>query len=416
MDFALLIPILVTASGIYFLIKLKFFFIIHPLRTLKEFCNEIRNEKSRRSFFLALAGTLGVGNIFGVSAGILIGGPGSLFWMLISSIFAMVIKYAETLCTCAYPENKGGMAFVIAGAFKKRGRPLSLTYATLTVILAFFMGAAMQSGAIADVSQSALGMNKNICTIIVVFLFIPCLFGGLSKIEKVTEILIPLTTIVYILMCLTVILINNYKLPTVFESIINSAFSLKSFGSGVGAIAVKEGFARGILSNEAGVGTSALGHSTAKGRDPHIAGLFGIFEVFFDTSLLCMLTGLTILLSVPNVSQYKTPMALVSGAFSASLGDFSRYVLTLLTFSFAYSTIICWYFYGERLTSIYFVFLRRIYPMLFITFLSLSHLISSQFLLYVVDFLLTLMSCLTISAIVKEMNSSNISIEKSRGT
>ena len=129
-----------------------------------------------------------------------------------------------------------------------------------------------------------------------------------------------------------------------------------------------------------------------------------------------MLTVLTILLSVPNVSQYKTPMALVSGAFSASLGDFSRYVLTLLTFSFAYSTIICWYFYGERLTSIYFVFLRRIYPMLFITFLSLSHLISSQFLLYVVDFLLTLMSCLTISAIVKEMNSSNISIEKSRGT
>ncbi len=401
MEISLLIPALVTTSGLYLLFRLKFFFILHPLRTLGEFWAELKNRDCRRSFFLALAGTLGVGNIFGVSAGILIGGAGSLFWLLLSTPFAMVIKYAETMTVCKYPEIEGGMSEVIEDRCGKWGRPLSRIYAAFTILLAFFMGAAIQSGAICDIAYSALRLNPYICAFILVVLFLPCLFGGVEKIEKVTEILIPLTTIIYIILCFAIILMKYDRLPGVVNEIVKSAFSSGSFIGGVSAIAIKEGFARGILSNEAGAGTSALAHSRAKGRSPHIAGLFGIFEVFFDTALLCTLTGLAILLSIPDISLFSTPMSLVGSAFSGTLGAGFGYVLTFLTFAFAYSTVICWYFYGSRLSTLYFKRLAMIYPPFFVLFLLLSPSLRSGFLLYVVDILLLFMSIFTISAILK---------------
>lgn len=402
MEISFFIPILVTLSGIYLLFKLKFFLFLHPLRTFKEFIGELKNRDSRRSFFLALAGTLGVGNIFGVSAGIMIGGAGCLFWLLLSSVFSMIIKYAETLTVCASPDNECGMSGVLENSFKKRGRMLSCLYAAFTVLLSLFMGAAIQSRAITDLSYSTLGLNPYICGFILVILFLPCLLGGLRKIEKVTEILIPLTTFIYILMCFVVIFINIERIPSVIKEILSSAFSFRSAAGGISAVAIKEGFARGILSNEAGAGTSALAHSTAKGRTAHIAGLFGAFEVFFDTTLLCMLSGFAILTSIPDISVFKTPMSLIGAAFISTLGDFSGYLLTFLTLSFAYSTVICWYFYGERLSSIYYKKIYRIYPLLFLLSLFLSPLLSSAFLLYVVDILLLFMSFMTISAIVKQ--------------
>ena len=147
---------------------------------------------------LALAGTLGVGNIFGVSAGILIGGAGSVFWIFISSFFSMVIKYAETLLAYDSCKLKGGTAETVRRIFPRWGGALSLVYAILTVALALLMGGAMQSSALVDVAYSGLGLMPAISIFILLILLLPCLLFGVRKIEKITEIIIPLTTIIYI--------------------------------------------------------------------------------------------------------------------------------------------------------------------------------------------------------------------------
>lgn len=402
MELSLALPLLVTGVGFYLLKKLDFFFLIHPLRTACKFINAARDKDSRRALYLALAGTLGVGNIFGVAAGILIGGAGSVFWLFVSSFFSMVIKYAETMLVFSMKSRDGGMAGALCDIFPKRGRGLSIIYTILTILLALFMGSAIQTSAVADVAISSLGINPFVIAFIILIFFASCCVFGVSRITKITEILIPLTTIIYILACLSVILHNFTRLPAVINLIITSAFSPYSICGGGVMVAIKEGFARGILSNEAGVGTSALAHSEARGREPSVAGLFGIAEVFFDTTVLCTLTALTILTSIENFSLFKTPMSLVTAAFTSALGDFGGYILLFCIFSFAYSTIICWYFYGHRCTSLYFPKFRAVYIILFCDCILLSPCLASECLLYVTDVLLLFMAFITLSAIVKE--------------
>ncbi len=402
MNITIIMPLTVTAVGVYLLIRLRFFFIVHPIQTAKEFASALADRSSRRAFFLALAGTLGVGNIFGVSAGIMIGGAGSLFWLFISSFFAMIIKYAETLLVFDVGCESGGMASVISKVFSRFGRIFAYTYAAFSILLAFFMGSAMQSAAFTDISDQALGINPVIGGIILVILLIPTLIGGARKIENVTEIVIPLTTIIYIMMCFCTILINISNLDEAIDMIFSSAFNVKSIlGGGLSFVAIREGFSRGILSNEAGVGTSAMAHSRAPGRSPHIAGLFAMCEVVFDSSLLCLLTGLSILVSLPDITAYTTPMSLINATFSSSLGSFSSVALTVIILAFAYSTIICWYYYGMEYSRLYFGKFALVYPFLFLFFVIASALFSSKMILFYIDFLLLVMSFLTLSAMLK---------------
>lgn len=404
MKLSFLLPILVASVGLYLLIKLRFFFVLHPSKTMRGFVSALGDRGARRSFCLALAGTLGVGNIFGVAAGIMIGGAGSLFWLLVSSLFAMIIKYAETLLTFESGAPKGGMAEVIRCALKRCGRFFAPLYAALTLILSLFIGSAMQSVAVLDVAETALAINPMIGAVILIILLLPCLVGGDEKIESITEIIIPLTTIIYILMCFGVIFLNFNRFVEVIKFIISSAFNFKSALGGVSFIAIKEGFARGILSNESGAGTSAMAHSNHQERTPHIAGLFAMCEVVFDSIILCMLTGFTILLSVEDISAFNSPMSLVSAAFATSLGSFSVYILLILVFAFAYSTLVCWYFYGTRCSNLYFRKIKPIYPFLFLFFVVISRLIDSKTVIYITDFLLLIMTAITLSVIIKRSN------------
>lgn len=404
MYFSILLPVLVGVVGLILLIRLRFFFVFHPIRASRDIFYSMRERETRRSFFLALAGTLGVGNIFGVAAGIMIGGGGSLFWLFVSSFFSMVIKYAETLLVFSIPKGNVGMSAVVSSSFSRFGGRLASVYALLTVLLALFMGSAMQAGAVVDVARSISSINASLPLIALLIFFIPCLFGGARKIESFTEIIIPMTTIIYIIMCILTILVNWSKIPSVFFGIINSAFSIEGVAGGGFAIAIKEGFARGILSNEAGVGTSALAHSRAKGRSPHIAGLFGILEVFFDTTLLCMLTGISILVSLEDTSVYKSPMSLVSSAFKSSIGNFSGYVLLFCIFSFAFSTIICWYFYGIECASAYFPRLKPAYVFAFLLFIAICGFLPSTLLLFLTDSILFVMAVITLFTIVRKLD------------
>lgn len=168
-------------------------------------------------------------------------------------------------------------------------------------------------------------------------------------------------------------------------------------------MALREGFARGILSNEAGVGTSAMAHSVSGNRSPHAAGLFAMCEVVFDSSVLCMLTGIAILVSVPDIASFSTPMALVSAAFYSCFGEISRLMLPIIILAFAYATMICWYFYGKECLALLFPRLQGIFPFLFVAFILTSRLIRSENLLYVIDILLLFMSFLTLCAIIKSI-------------
>ena len=343
MLFSFALPLIVGVVGLILLFKLRFFIFCHPLKIAGEICGGLKCKSARRSFFLALAGTLGVGNIFGVAAGIMIGGAGVIFWIFVSSILSAIIKYAEIVLVFKQA-GEDGMAGVI-GRSLPFGRLFSSIYAGLTVLLSLFMGASLQAAALVDVAESSVGFTPFLTVALLVVMLVPALIGGVNKIEKITEKLIPLTTIIYITMCFAVIFMNFDRLSATLSSIISSALSRDALLGGGVALAIKEGFSRGVMSNEAGSGTSALAHARSMDRTPHLAGLFGICEVLFDTTLLCTLTGVAILVSCPDVGAYSTPMALVFASFDSSLGGISRLILPIIL-CFAYSTIICWFYYG----------------------------------------------------------------------
>ena len=417
MSLNLTLPLLVTALGIFLMIRLRLFFIIHPIRTAGLLMKTLSDKGSRRALTLALAGTLGVGNIFGVAMGIIIGGAGSVFWMLVSAIFAMAIKYAEcTLTLCSSDGKNRGMHFVLKSSFYHLGEIFACLYASMCVALALIMGGAMQSGAVTDTAVASFGVNPVIFSaILVIFVIIGIIRGG-EQIEKITSKIIPIATIVYIFMSIFAIIQNFPSLPNTINSIISSAFNLRSLFGGAGATlfltALREGYARGILSNEAGVGTSAMAHSRSSGRQPAEAGVCGICEVIFDTVILCPLTALVILTSIENPSSYTSPMALVADAFFASIGPASGIFLFLSIVVFAYSTIICWYYYGAESVKYLFGGGRFAFTVIFLTISFFGEIIPTQPLVFVTDLLLLFMSLLTAVAIIRKFSDIRQSTEQ----
>ncbi len=402
------IPLLVIFSGTFLLIKLRFFFILHPIKTLRIFFSSLKEKESRASLSLALAGTLGVGNIFGVAAGIMIGGAGSVLWLLLSSVFSMVIKYSEALLSSeSLTSDGGGMHLVLKRSYKKGGKFLSLLYAALCLALALLMGSAIQSKAAYDLSREIWKIELPLFSVLFVLLIIISVKGGGDKIERITSYVIPLTTFIYIILAFSAIFRNFSRLYDVLIMIIKSAFSPEAAAGGVFAFlssrALREGFCRGILSNEAGVGTSSMAHSRAKRRDPATAGLYGMCEVFFDTVLLCPLTALMILTSQPDILGAKSSMSLVCSAVSGSLGRVGAFLLTLCILSFAYSTVSCWFYYGSECTSYLFRGrFKSLFTILFLAFIPIGASFNDRLILASTDTVILFMSLMTVSLLIKE--------------
>ncbi len=412
MNISVILPILVSFAGVYLLIKLRFFFLLHPMKTAKRFFKSLKIAENRKSLYLALAGTLGVGNIFGVAAGIIIGGAGSVFWLLVSGLFSMIIKYAEALLAQnTLTETDGGMHLVIRSSFNGSiGRVLSYVYTGLCLFLALFMGAAVQSKAAYGVCNDLFGTSGLVFSLLFSALIAFSVMGGANKIEKATSLVIPLTTIIYILLAIAVIFKNCSYIDDAALAVISEAFSPLS---GVGGISsfliskgIKEGFARGILSNEAGVGTSAMAHSRSKERHPRDAGLYGMCEVFFDTIVLCPLTAFMILTSVRDTGSFISPMSLISEAVFGTLGVVGMLLLVLCILSFAYATVTCWFYYGEKCTS--YLFSGRfssLFKISFFIFIALGTVFADGMLLALTDIIILFMSVLTLSLIMKESSS-----------
>ena len=418
MLFSDFLPILIVAFSVYFLFKLRFFFILHPIKCIREMLHALGDKASRRSLCLALAGTLGVGNIVGVAIGIIIGGAGCVFWIFVSGFFSSVLKYCECALSADFKGGEGGgMQYAIKRSFKRLGNPLSRLYALLCFLLSLSMGSLLQSNAVSESLSESVKIPPYISSFVftLAVLVTVCFFA--SKIDRFTELVIPFTTLVYIVITLGVIFANFSRLPDTLCSIMRGAFTPMALCGGAlsffSSRAIREGFARGLLSNEAGAGTSAQAQ-TRQDSSGHIVGLMGMCEVFFDTTLLCTLTGVAIVAGMQDTGLFKTGTDLIISTVKSSLGVLPALLIPILIFLFAYSTVICWYFYGGE--SLYFLTGKRksvAYKIVFLLASFSGAFIKTGNIVLFTDVILFLMTFITLLTLKK--NSERIYVLSERG-
>lgn len=317
----------------------------------------------------ALAATVGTGNIAGVAGAIAIGGPGAVFWMWISALLGMCTKFSEvTLAVHFREKNKhgdwtGGPMYYIKNGLGPKWRWMAVLFALLGVLTVFGTGNATQVNTITSavntallschvIDASSVSVSSLIIGIIIAFLVALILLGGIKRIGRVAEMLVPFMALLYIILALGVIFLNIDRVPGVFASIFEGAFSPASVTGGiVGSffLSMQKGVARGIFSNEAGLGTGSIAHATADTDHPVKQGFFGIFEVFADTIIICTMTALVILCSGVPVS-YGTDAGaeLTINGFIATYGNWVSIFTAVALCCFAFSTILGWGLYGTR--------------------------------------------------------------------
>ena len=317
----------------------------------------------------ALAATVGTGNIAGVAGAIAIGGPGAVFWMWISALLGMCTKFSEVVLAVHYRERNdrgdlvGGPMYYIKNGLGKKGMFLAYAYALFGACAVFGTGNATQVNTITAAIDSAL-LNYNLLSesgiatcnliigIVICILVGLILLGGIKRIAKVTEKLVPIMALMYILLGFGLIGINITKVPAVFASIFQGAFNPSAVTGGiVGSffLSMQKGVSRGIFSNEAGLGTGSIAHACADTKKPVKQGMFGIFEVFMDTIVICTMTALVILLSGVDINFGQAAGAeLTIAGFTKVYGNWVSIFTAVAMVCFAFSTIIGWGLYGGR--------------------------------------------------------------------
>lgn len=317
----------------------------------------------------ALAGTVGTGNIAGVAGAIALGGPGAIFWMWCSAFLGMCTKFSEVTLAIHFREkNKngeyvGGPMYYIKNGLSKKWHFLAVFYAVFGVLTVFGTGNATQVNTIVSSVNTAL-MNFNVLKgepnsnvnlifgIFIAALVAMVLLGGIKRIGQVSEKLVPFMAVLYVILALGVIILNIQRVPGVFAQIVSGAFTPRAATGGIiGSmfLSMKRGVSRGIFSNEAGLGTGSIAHACADTDNAVHQGMFGIFEVFMDTIVICTLTGLVILLAAPNISYGLAAGAeLTISGFTATYGGWVSILTAIAMCCFAFSTIIGWGLYGSR--------------------------------------------------------------------
>ena len=317
----------------------------------------------------ALAATVGTGNIAGVAGAIAIGGPGAIFWMWVSALFGMCTKYAEVTLAVHYREINangelvGGPMYYIKNGLSKKWHWLAYLFAAFGVLTVFGTGNATHVNTITTainsallnynvISESAVSTSNLIIGIIIAILIAMILLGGIKRIGHVTEKLVPFMALLYILLGLGVILLNIQNVPAVFASIFRGAFQPRAVTGGIVLsmfTSLKKGVSRGIFSNEAGLGTGSIAHACADTKKPVKQGMFGIFEVFTDTIVICTLTALVILCSGVAVDYGKAAGAeLTILGFTSTYGSWVSIFTAVAMCCFAFSTAVGWGLYGAR--------------------------------------------------------------------
>ena len=337
----------------------------------------------------ALAATVGTGNIIGTSQAIAMGGYGALFWLWIAALLGMIIKYCEVTLSVKFRERNekgdwvGGPMYYITNGMGKSWKWLAVLFAAFATLASFGIGNLSQANsisssvnnAIVSFIPSAADSSQVISLVIGIVLAVICalaLLGGIKRIGKVAELLVPFMSIFYIFCTLIVIGMNIGNIGDAFKNIFVGAFTPQAVCGAACGIAIKEalvwGLKRSAFSNEAGLGSAGIAHAAAETKGPVQQGLYGIFEVFADTLVVCTLTGLTIIISGVDIEFGKAVSSeLITAAFATIFGEqFAALFIAIALFLFAFSTILGWSLYGTRCVEYLFgVKVSKIYQIIF---------------------------------------------------
>lgn len=362
-------PFAVLAAGVFFAVFLRGLPFSRPRTGLKAIVRCPTDGASPlRSLALALAGTLGVGNIVGVSSAIALGGFGAIFWMWVSALAAMFLKYAEVVLALRHREtltdgtHRGGAPYYIRACLSARlaprhGTVAAVFFAALCLANALMMGCVIQSNAIASASESAFGVSPLLCGAFLAVLCFALLIRGNRAVTAVTSVLVPVMSAAFLILSLAILYLRRDAIPAAFGAIFKDAFHPQSAAGGVTGFLLSRGLRfgtiRGIISNEAGCGTSPTAHAASNAKSPVEQGLFGIVEVFVDTLLLCTVTALVVIIHFDTVSHLAAdPMTMTLAAyaapFSASGAAVIRGLLSLAILCFGFATMLCWAHYGNE--------------------------------------------------------------------
>jgi len=310
-----------------------------------------------RALSASLAGALGVGNIAGVAVALLLGGAGAVFWIWASALISMVLKYCEITLGVKYREKRGGefvggpMYYMEKGIGGGAGRALALLFSAACVVSSFSLGNIVQVNAALESAHYIFGVNKTVFGACFALVTAAVILGGFERISRFTSIVLPVMSGVYIALCLAVICREAAFLPGVISEIFREAFRFDSaFGGVLGFLlskGVAEGVAKGTFSHESGSGTAPLAHAGAEALSPARQGLLGLFEVFFDTIIICTLSAFVMITAMKKGVSEENGMVLALAAFESSLGSWAKYVIGASICFFALSTAVCWAFYGR---------------------------------------------------------------------
>ena len=389
-DDGAVIPILITlllGVGVYLSIGLRFM----PWRRLPYGVGLLMHGAKHtapgdvspfQALMTTLSATVGTGNIVGVATAIALGGPGAIFWMWITALFGMATKYSEVLLAVRYREmganNKhvGGPMYYIKNGLNKRWHWLAIAYAIFGAIAGLGIGNMVQANSVADAMESSFNVPAWLSGIALAALVGFVILGGIKRIAAVAAKLVPFMAVAYVLCCVIVITNHWQDIPSVFVLIVDSAFNgAAATGGFAGAAvwaAIRFGVARGIFSNEAGLGSGSIAHAAAKTNSPVRQGFIGILGTFIDTLVICTMTAFVILLTGVWTSG-ENGHALSNLAFNSVLGDIGSDVIAIGLVVFAFTTLLGWSYYGERCAE--YLFGKKIilpYRILWVVFIPLG--------------------------------------------
>lgn len=354
---------LIVGTGLYLSISTKFFSVTkigYILRNtfLKMFSKESRGEGEVTAFqavATALAATVGTGNIAGVATAIALGGPGAVFWMWMAAVVGMTTKFAEVVLAVNFREKTpdgrfvGGPMYYIEKGLKMKW--LAVIFAVFGALAAFGIGNMVQSNSVAASLQATFSINPWITGVTLAVITAAVIIGGIKRIGAFTEKLVPFMAAIYIVGGLFIIFANASHIPAAFALIFGNAFTgtaaVGGFAGATIAKSIRYGVARGVFTNEAGLGSAPIAHAAATTDHPVRQGLWGVFEVFADTIVICSITALAIMVS-SQWSSGLTGAALTTAAFNEGIPGVGGYIVSIGIVLFAYSTIIGWEYYGER--------------------------------------------------------------------
>ncbi|MBR2590482.1 MAG: alanine:cation symporter family protein [Clostridia bacterium] len=416
--------ILILGTGILLTVRTRFLQVTHFGESLnttiiptlkglgkkKQKDSRLQSVSQFEAFATAISGTVGTGNIVGVVSAILTGGPGAVFWMWISAFFGMVTNYSENVLGLYYRKKdkdgnlSGGAFYYIAYGLKWKW----LAY--LAAIFCMFAAIGMSgvqtnkiSGTLAEALSRASSLEntqtiKLIVGIVVAIITAVVIIGGIKRIGRVASLLVPFMSLLFIVMALIAIGMHFKNIPSAFGLIFSKAFNFKAAGGGIlgysFAQVIKKGMARGVFSNEAGLGSSVIAHSASETREPVKQGLWGVFEVFFDSFIICTLTAIMFLTTfdLTALSTEAEDSVMSMNMFSTSFGGFGTAIFSIILPLFAFTTVIAWSYYGEKAVDFCFGWVKiekrkyivGAFKIIYVLLIALSSVIHSE-LIWAID-------------------------------